>query len=174
MKKCLKYIFVLMFLFIIFIILIFYISKRNVFDDIMIFGLWEENGAQKEYEIKLQKTLEIDLFTTMNNRTYKKIAPGSKGSFVIKFNKPQNSNYKINIKEKAIKPQNLVFVLENEKYATLKDMEEKINQKFIDTQKVVINWEWKYYIDEIHDKQDTKEGTNASTYLFEIEAVVEE
>ena len=110
----------------------------------------------------------------MNNRTYKKIAPGSKGSFVIKFNKPQNSNYKINIKEKAIKPQNLVFVLENEKYATLKDMEEKINQKFIDTQKVVINWEWKYYIDEIHDKQDTKEGTNASTYLFEIEAVVEE
>ena len=53
-------------------------------------------------------------------------------------------------------------------------MEDIINEKFLNTEKITINWEWKYYIDNIHDIQDTKDGENAKTYIFEIETFVEE
>ena len=53
-------------------------------------------------------------------------------------------------------------------------MEDILNEKFVNTDKITINWEWKYYVNEIQDIQDTKDGTEAQKYLFEINAVIEE
>lgn len=174
MKKSIKYILILIILVIIFIILNFYKSKKNIFEDIMILGLWSSNDIKNEYEIDSQNAVNIDIFSTINNKYNKKIAPGSKGSFVVKFKRPINSNYKISITEKTPKPKNLVFSIESQKYLSLEEMENVINEKFINTEKITINWEWKYYIDESHDIQDTKNGEEAQKYLFEIEAIVEE
>lgn len=174
MKNTTKYILILIILVIIFIILNFYKSKKNIFEDIMIFGLWGGNGIKNEYEINTQEPTHIDVFSTINNRYNKKIAPGSKGSFTIKFKRPADWNYKIIITERTSKPQNLVFSIGNQSFLSLEEMEEVINEKFMNTEKITISWEWKYYIDEIHDIQDTKEGEEAQKYLFEIEAIVEE
>ena len=53
-------------------------------------------------------------------------------------------------------------------------MEDIINEKFIDSDKITINWEWKYYISDIQDIQDTQDGERAQKYLFEIKAIIEE
>ena len=172
MKKIINYIFILVILSLIFIILNFYESKKSIFDDITILGLWDNLGAENEYEITSQDTVEIDVFETIND-VYKKIAPGSKGSFAIKFRRPINLNYKIKINEKTSKPQNLFFILGNKKYSSIKEMENIINEKFISTEKIIINWEWKYYIDEINDIEDTEDGEKAQKYIFEIESFIE-
>jgi len=65
-------------------------------------------------------------------------------------------------------------MFEDKKYNSLEEMEVVINQKFIDTEKITVNWEWKYHIDEKHDIQDTRDGQEAQSYLFEINAIVEE
>lgn len=174
MKNALRYILILIVLVIIFIILNFYKSKKNIFEDIMIFGLWGGNGIKNEYEINSQNIVEIDVFSTIDSKYNKKIAPGSKGSFSINFKKPLDSKYKIKITEKTSKPHNLVFSIGNQEYSSLKEMEKIINEKFINTDKITINWEWKYYIDEIHDIQDTKDGEETQKYLFEIEGIIEQ
>ncbi|MBQ2836212.1 MAG: hypothetical protein IJE68_05205 [Clostridia bacterium] len=174
MKNIMKYILILIILVIIFIILNFYKSNKIIFEDIMILGLWNDIGAKNEYEISSQKTVKIDIFTTINNKMYKKIAPGCKGCFVIKFKRPSNTNYSIKIKEKTSKPQNLVFILENKKYNSIKEMENIINEKFVNTDEITINWEWEYYVNDIQDIQDTIEGENAQSYLFEIKAIIED
>lgn len=173
MKKLIKYIFILIILFIIFIILNFSKFNKNIFEDIMILGLWNESTSKSEYELNLQNTVKIDVFTTINNY-HKKVAPGSNGSFVIKFKRPVNSIYQIKINEKTSKPHNLIFILDGNKYSSMKEMENIINEKFINTEKITINWEWEYYINHKHDIQDTKDGENGQRYLFEIEANVEE
>lgn len=172
MKNKKIYILILIVLILIFIILNFYKSK-SIFEDIIIFSLWEDNKLEKEYEISLQNNVEIDISSTINN-IYKKIAPGSKGSFVIKFKRSKDCEFKINVTEKSSKPQNLVFILDNKKYYSIKQMENEINRKFIESEKITIEWEWIYYIDEIHDIKDTEDGKNANKYIFVIEALVEE
>lgn len=174
MRNIIKYILILIILVIIFVILKFCKSNKNIFDDIIIFGLWDEIGAKNEYEIVPQDTTEIDVFSTINNTLYKKIAPGSSGSFTIKFKKPAKSHYKIVINEKTAKPENLVFILDNQRYKSLKEIENIINEKFFDTSKIKINWEWEYYINGIQDIQDTSDGEKAQKYIFEINAIIEE
>lgn len=175
MKNAIKYILILIiFVLILFIILNFYKSKKNIFDDITILGLWDNKITKNEYELTSQNSIEIDVFSTINNRYNRKIAPGSKGNFVIRFKRPMNSNYKINISEKTAKPRNLVFTIGNQKYISIKEMEQVINEKFINEEKLTINWEWKYYIDEMHDVQDTEDGEKIKKYIFELEAIVEE
>lgn len=171
-RKYIKYIFILVTIVIIFIILNFYLSKKNIFEDIVIFNLWKDIGSQKEYELTPQNNIEIDVFTTINSIN-KKLAPGSKGSFVIRFKRPINSIYKIKINDKTIKPQNLVFWLENKKYLSLKEMQDAINKEFINREKITINWEWEYYIDDVHDIEDTKDAQNIQKYIFEIVTIIE-
>lgn len=171
MKNIIKYIFILISLFIIFIILNLYKSKKSIFDDIMIFSLW--NNLETEYEIDLQDTVEIDVFTTIKNNIYKKVAPGTNGEFTIKFKRPTNSNYKIQIKEKTKKPKNLIFIVRNHKYSSIEEMEQLINEMFVNTEQVTIKWEWKYFINNIEDIQDTKDGERAQKYIFEIETIIE-
>lgn len=174
MRKNIKHLLILIILVILFLILKFCNSKVKIIDDITILSMWEDIGAKNEYEISEQKMVEIDIYTTMSKKVYKKIAPGSRGSFTIKFKRPQNSNYKIFINEKTVKPQNLVFMLENKKYKTLEDMEKVINETFMDKDKITIYWEWEYYIDEINDIQDTKDSKSVQRYIFQINASVEE
>lgn len=75
MKKLAKYILILIVIVIIFIILKFYNSNKSIFDDIMIFGLWDDNSVKSEYEITSQTVVEVDVFTTITNNIHKKIAP---------------------------------------------------------------------------------------------------
>jgi len=173
MRKFLKYMLILVFLVLIFIILNILNSKNNIYDDILILGLWNDIGYKNKYEITSEDFVVIDIFSTINKKRYKKIAPGSSGSFLIKFKRPLNSNYQINIIEKTKKPQNLVFILDNKKYTSLEELEEKVNEKFINTEKIIINWEWEYYISKNKDIQDTEDGQNAERYLFEVCAIVE-
>jgi len=170
LKNIIK-IFILIIFLIIFIILNIYKSEKSIFEDIVILGFWSERGQQ--YEVTTQDSIEIDVFSTINGMN-KKIAPGSKGSFEIKFKRPINLDYKIQIHEKTEKPYNLFFMLDDKKYSSIESMEDVINKKFKDTEKITINWEWKYHIDNAHDLQDTKDGEIAQTYLFEIQAIVEE
>jgi len=171
MKKIIKILIILLLIF--FIILNFYKSKKNIFEDIVIMGLWDDSKFENEYEISSSNITSIDIFTTINNKFYRKIAPGCSGSFIIKFKKATNFEGKINIIEKTPKPKNLIFFLENNKYESLQEMEEIINQKIINTEKITINWEWKYYINENHDIQDTKDGKMAQNYIFDIQVFAE-
>ena len=108
MKK-IGYILIVLILILILIILQIYKYKENNSDDIMIFGLWNDIGDKNEYVINPQNhtTVQIDVFKTINNATkvYKKIAPGSFGSFVIKLTRPIQSNYEITLSfENAVCP----------------------------------------------------------------------
>ena len=172
MKNIIKYILILIILSIIFLILNFYTSNKSIFEDILVFSLWDYMGTKKQYEINMQDSVEIDVFSTISNK--KKIAPGSKGCFFISLKKPNNSSYKIKINEKTTKPQNLIFLFENQKYFSLEELEQIINKKFINTEKIIINWEWKYHINGIQDIQDTIDGQRGGKYIFEIQAIIEE
>ena len=174
MKNVLKNILIAIIIVIILVILNFYKSKKHVFEDITILGLFNDIESQNEYELDCENKVEIDIFTTYNSLRYRKIAPGSKGSFIIIFKKPFNSNYIININEKTPNPHNLFFSIDNKKYRTLEEIEVILNQKFKITDKITINWEWEYYIDEKNDIQDTEDGKIATKYIFEINAIVEE
>ena len=55
----------------------------------------------------------------------------------------------------------------------MKDMEKIINEMFIDQEEIFINWEWKYYVNDAQDIQDTEDGKIVKNYIFEIEAVAE-
>ena len=164
MKKI--YILILIIFIIIFLNLNFYKSDIRVFDDIMIFSLWDNQKSKNE--------VEIDVFSTIDDKLYKKIAPGAKGGFVIQFKRDMNLKYKIKMTEKTEKPHNLFFTIENTKYASLDEMEDAINENFKSTERISIYWEWEYYIDDIHDIQDTKDGKNIERYIFKIEAIIEE
>lgn len=56
MKNAIRYILILIILVIIFIILNFYKSKKNIFEDIMIFVLWGGNSIKNEYGINSQSS----------------------------------------------------------------------------------------------------------------------
>lgn len=151
-------------------------SKNIIFDDILIFGLWENNANQNEYEINLQNSIQIDIFKTIynGNKSHKKIAPGSRGSFTIKIQKADNFDLKINVNENTKKPQNLVFIIDGKTYYWIEEAEDIINKKFNESEKITIDWEWKYETSKINDIQDTKDGQYAQKYIFEIDAIIEE
>lgn len=173
-KKIIKYILILSVLIIVFIILNFYKFDNKFFQEIITLGLWTDNSSQNEYEISSQTVTEIDVFTTIYNKNLKKIAPGSKGNFSINFKRPKEESYNLKIKEKTSKLQNLYFILDNIKYSSIKNMEDIIEEKFMNSEKITINWEWEYYVSVIHDIQDTIDGKIGENYIFEIEVIIEE
>lgn len=169
-KGKIKYILILMILILIIIIFTNETVKKS-FDDVVIFGLWEDLSNKNEFEITSENDLQIDVFKTIYKGN-KKIAPGSYGNFIIK--KTGNSNFKIKVNENNKKPQNLVFILDGNVYNNIKDLEPIINNKFLITDKIKIDWKWEYEINSICDEQDTIDGTAAQKYIFEVEAVYEE
>ena len=171
MKKILKSIFHIVIVFIlIFISLYIFKSKKRIFEDIIILGFL--NISKDKEVFYLTDSVEIDIFSTIESKYKNKIAPGSSGEFTIKFKKNLSSNYKIEIEEKSLKPKNLIFSFKNQKYSSLKEIEEIINKEFIFNDEISIKWKWEYYIDEIHNIQDTIDAQKISKYIFEIKAIV--
>ena len=184
---------VIIILILIFIIFKFYKSNKNVFNDILIFGLWnnitendevintDKNNNDKKYQYEYvinpqkQSNLQIDMLKTIKNEfgTNQKIAPGSVGEFIIKIDKENNIKSRIIIKDVTKKPENLVFILNGEEFYSIKQLEEKINEIIKETNRIIINWEWKYETNKEQDMQDTKDGKNAQNYIFEVEAILE-
>lgn len=174
MKK--KLIITIIIIIFVFITLNFQKFKQYIFNDIIIFDLLSQNERDKEYIINYQKEkiVQINVFQTMKNDAYKKIAPGSYGKFTIKTTKIIEKKDEIILKEITNKPQNLIFIINKKRFNTLKEMQEIVNEQLIKTGKVVINWEWNYDINKEEDIEDTEDGENPQQYIFEIEAIVEE
>lgn len=172
MKKKRIYILIII-LILIFIIFNIFRSKKNIFDDIMIFNLWNATGDKNEYVINPQKEEKIELNVFNTTDMYEKIAPGSSGQFKIKLIKPQNSDFKIVLKETSTKPQNLIFIVDGKKYYNIKDIEEKLNKIFRYTNNIIINWVWEYEVSEKKNIEDTEDGKEAQKYAFEITATIE-
>ena len=121
-----------------------------------------------------------------------KIAPGSKGEFdIVIYTTGSNKEvkYKININEKGIKPDNLVFCVkkngyvEEREYKTLKELAEKeLYGNICNSLEVItIAWCWKYETGEkleiitVEDEKDTLAGSglksgkeNVFDYSFSI------
>ena len=76
-------------------IIIFFIKNKvnlanNIFDDLLIFGMWNENNT---YFLDTNKNsnVQVNLYSTIKggNNMRKKIAPGTKGEFVIILKKDE-------------------------------------------------------------------------------------
>ena len=192
MKKKI-YLFIII-LILIFIILNFCNSKNNIFNDIMIFSLWNDLGIEEsknEYIInpQNQETLTIDVFRTIQNginvkkvknnkynteelNISEKIAPGSYGNFTIKLEKTLKTNCIVQLKELNSKPKNLVFIIDEQRYNSTQEMQEKLNQIFKVKNIVVVNWKWEYETTQEKNIQDTKDGENIFNYKFEIKVEI--
>lgn len=194
MKK--KIYIIIIILILIFIILNFYKSNKNIINDIMIFDLWEDIGIktnkennQNTYVINpvKQDNIQIDVYKTIQNsyevkevtdnlqgnKIYKKIAPGSYGNFLIKLERPFNSKCNIIVNDLNSKPENLVFILDNKQYNSIKEMQNKLNEIFQVENAVLIQWEWKYENTQENNLQDTYDGENVENYKFEVKAIIE-
>lgn len=124
-----------------------------------------------------------------------KIVPGSRGEFDIVIHATgsnKESKYKININEKGLKPDNLVFhikkngCLEECEYKTLKELSEKELYGNIcnSVEVITIAWCWKYETGEnleiitFEDEKDTLAGSgkkigkeNVFDYSFSIKII---
>ena len=169
--KKIKNILILMILILIFIILTINKSPHNIFDDFLIFGFLE--NKENKYELSANEKIEIDIFNNIYKGN-KKIAPGSKGSFIIKLKKAENYNLKIKVNENTRKPQNLEFIIDGKKYSWLKNAEDIINYKLSEEDEITIDWEWQYEISQFHNIEDTKDGQSIQKYIFEVETIIEE
>ena len=53
-------------------------------------------------------------------------------------------------------------------------MEKEINEILKENNRVTINWEWKYDVNEKKDIEDTEDGENLKEYIFNMDTIVEE
>ena len=146
-------------------------TKTQGQDDILFFKLWSNGEKQNqiqnsnsenlnkkiaEYNVKVSKNKyeyqEINLLQTIDYKTlvHEKVAPGTKGEFYIIVTSNSTLKYKIDMKAKNQKPQNLKFSILEKQEGTIKRGEQK---------KIKVMWEWQY---------DTKDGENIKKYEFEI------
>ena len=104
---------------------------------------------------------EINLLQTIDYKTlvHEKVAPGTKGELYIILTSNSTLKYKIDMKAKNQKPQNLKFSILEKQEGTIKRGEQK---------KIKVMWEWQYETNKIQNKQDTKDGENIKKYEFEI------
>ena len=102
-------------------------------------------------EDQIQK---IDLLSTYDNETLidNKIAPGTSGKFDIILDATGSDvgvNYQVRFLNESEKPQNLIFVYDNNEYSTIQDLEQNLTGT-IDaneenkTRTITIEWKWKY------------------------------
>lgn len=181
MKK--RYVISIILILIIIILIFSKPENKNILKDVLIFNLWDDIGDKNEYIINPEKETQIDIFQTIEYeketdkevayKIHKKIAPGSYGKFTIKLSKPIKSNLKINLKEIGTKPENLVFIIGEKRYNSIKQLEEEITKKLQEENEIIINWEWQYYNNLQNDIQDTKDGEVLGKYYFQIQAIIE-
>lgn len=129
----------------------------------------------------------VNLLSTYNNETLinNKIAPGTSGSFNIVVDATGSEvgvDYTINFLNESEKPQNLVFIHNEQKYTNLQELGEDLSGT-IDandenkTRTITIYWEWQYEVgenqNEIHqnDMIDTKNAKEIENYHFDINVI---
>lgn len=155
-------------------------TKTQGQDDILFFKLWSNGEKQNqiqnsnsenlnkkiaEYNVKVSKNKyeyqEINLLQTIDYKmlVHEKVAPGTKGEFYIILTSNSTLKYKIYMKAKNQKPQNLKFSILEKQEGIIKKGEQK---------KIKVMWEWQYETNKIQNKQDTKDGENIKKYEFEI------
>ena len=155
-------------------------TKTQGQDDILFFKLWSNGEKQNqiqnsnsenlnkkiaEYNVKVSKNKyeyqEINLLQTIDYKmlVHEKVAPGTKGEFYIILTSNSTLKYKIYMKAKNQKPQNLKFSILEKQEGIIKKGEQK---------KIKVMWEWQYETNKIQNKKDTKDGENIKKYEFEI------
>lgn len=129
----------------------------------------------------------VNLLSTYHNETLinNKVAPGTKGSFNIVIDATGSEvgvDYEVKFLNETQKPQNLVFIHNNQEYATIQELEENLSGT-IDaneenkTRTITINWEWQYETgdneNEIaqNDKIDTQNAKDLENYTFDIHVI---
>ena len=167
---------IFMILGIIILIIIYIINDKIEYkfqDDIMFFKLFNNRNDDITINIlknKVQST-NINILMDSDSINYKeKIAPGSKGDLKIKIISNKNMKYKLEFKEISEKPQNLLFYNNSQKYNKLEEMNEVIGGDIeaYKSKYIIINWEWKYEIDDKSNIEDTLDGEKIKRYNFEI------
>ena len=129
----------------------------------------------------------VDLLSTYNNETLinNKIAPGTSGCFNIVVDATGSEvgvDYQIKFLNESEKPQNLVFMYNDNQYESLQVLEQDllgtINANEEDkTRTITIQWEWQYEIGENeneiqqNDKIDTKNAKELENYTFDINVI---
>ncbi len=135
-------------------------------------------------EDQIQK---IDLLSTYDNETLidNKIAPGTSGKFDIILDATGSDvgvNYQVRFLNESEKPQNLVFVYDNNEYSTIQDLEQNLTGT-IDaneenkTRTITIEWKWKYETgsteEEINQNDiiDTETAKQIRNYTFDVNVI---
>ena len=126
----------------------------------------------------------INLLSTYHNETLinNKIAPGTSGSFNIVVDATGSEvgvEYAIHFLNESEKPENLIFIYDNEEYFTIQDLEKDltgiINANDEEKKRTItIYWEWQYETgnneNEINqnDQIDTNNAKQLENYTFDI------
>lgn len=163
---------------------VIYNSKKNQ-DTSEIYKFNVEYKKMKFKSINLNDTIEKNIYS------YEKIAPGTKGSFVIQLNSNKKLKYQIQFKSINEKPNNLRFMAsQNEseliKADSLEKLSEELSGNINKFQKIDIEvfWYWNYEenkYDGINEEnqynmdfQDTKDAQNIKQYRFNVYVIGEE
>ena len=177
---------------IVLIVLIIYKKQINhkIQEDIIFFKLFsmqnydsnnnEEKNNQIIFNVSDEKSKEksINLLDTVNKVYIKeKVAPGTKGSFIIRIKTNKDIKYRLYFQSENDKPKNLVFnvynnanyyksleEISNEMYGMVRKNEEKI---------LPINWKWEYEMSKANDIEDTEDGKKIAHYKFRILMLLE-
>ena len=139
------------------------------------------NFKVNENEEQLQT---IKLASTANNESLinHKIAPGTKGSFIIKIDGTGSDvgiQYDIRIENETRKPSNLVYTYNEKKYTDINEIAKDASgtiganeeNKIKDIQ---VQWEWKYETGNteqeksVNNQKDTQDGKTIKEYTFDI------
>lgn len=143
-----------------------------------------ESKDVNNYEFKVKyNNIDFKLINILNTvdkekSMYKKIAPGTKGSFDIVLNSNKNLKYKIIFKSINEKPENLRFVayIDEKNVANTDNLEDLSNYLYgyiLKDEKisVKIEWYWNYENEnniEESDIKDTEDARKIEKYQFEI------
>ena len=135
-----------------------------------------------------EQTQTVRLASTVNDQTLvnNKIAPGTKGSFVIKVDGRGSDvgiKYNFKLQNETQKPSNLLFTYSGITFRNLSELLEVAGgtidanaDENAKVKQVVINWQWPYQTqttsseEELaeNDREDTLDGMNISNYSFDI------
>ncbi len=129
----------------------------------------------------------VDLLSTYNNETLidNKVAPGTSGSFDIIIDATGSGvgvDYKVKFLNETEKPQNLIFIYNDNEYATIQELQEDLSgtinaDEDNKTRTITINWKWQYETGENeneinqNDIIDTQNAKDFENYTFDINVI---
>ena len=103
---------------------------------------------------------------------YKKIAPGTKGEFVIIIKKDSDLKCKMVFTNITKKPKNLKFYLNGNTYNKWEEMQNEINEVLKENDRITINWDWQYDTNEQENIKNVQDEENLKEYVFRMDTIV--